>query len=292
MFDRDLNRRAVESLIKCGAFDAFGRRSALLLVSGTVLDNIASNRSRNLEGQIDVFSLGDTPEADEVPLPDMPEFEKKVLLAYEKEVTGLYLTGHPLDEYRQALDPVRTTSIGRIVLSVEEDDGEFRDERELTVAGMISKVRMKTTRTDSMMAYVELEDETGTIELIVFPKTLERYGPYIKEDAGVIVNGRLSLREERDPQIICDMIRPLSDLDNARDGMQRRQGGKLYIRLASKTDPLAVKVKPMLSMFPGMTPSIVYYEDTKARERCGITPDQRLIKRLTELLGPENVVLK
>jgi DNA polymerase-3 subunit alpha len=149
-----------------------------------------------------------------------------------------------------------------------------------------------------MMAYVELEDDTGTIELIVFPKTLERCGSYIKEDTGVIVNGRLTLREDRDPQIICDAVRPISDLDRHEDAKPAKQAkpvngsGKLYIKLESKSAPAASKIKPMLSMFPGETPSVLYYADTNVREQCRIAPDPRLIKRLNELLGPENVVLK
>jgi len=292
MFSRDLNRRAVESLIKCGAFDAFGRRSALLQVSGAVLDNIASSKAKNLEGQIDLFALTEGVEPEEVKLPDIPEFTRKILVAYEKEVTGLYLTGHPMDEYRELLSSLKTTSIGRIISGAEEENGGLRDEQDMTVAGMIAKVRMKTTRSDSMMAYVELEDDTGTIELIVFPKTLERYSPYIKEDTGVIVNGRLTLREDRDPQIICETIRPISDLENAAYVPRQNGSRKLYIRLESKACPLAGKIKPMLSMFPGEIPSILYYADTNTREQCRITPDPRLIKRLNELLGSENVVLK
>jgi DNA polymerase-3 subunit alpha len=297
MFSRDLNRRAVESLIKCGAFDKFGRRSALLQVSGAILDNIASARSKNLEGQIDFFSMDGGAEPEEVPLPAVPEFPKKIMVAYEKEVTGLYLTGHPMDEYRAALQSINIAHIGRIFAAAEEEGGGFRDEQDLTIAGMIAKVRMKTTKNDSMMAYVELEDDTGTIELIVFPKTLERCGSYIKEDAGVIVNGRLTLREDRDPQVICDAVRPISDLDQKKDSKSADSksadyGGKLYIKLESKDTPAAFKVKPMLSMFPGEVPSVLYYADTNVREQCKITPDPRLIKRLSELLGPENVVLK
>jgi len=292
MFNHDLNRRAVESLIKCGAFDAFGRRSALLQVSGAVLDNIASSRAKNLEGQIDFFSLTEGAQPEEVRIPDIPEFPKKILVAYEKEVTGLYLTGHPMDEYREVLRSIRITSIGRIVSGSEEENGSLGDEQEVTVAGMISKVRMKATRTDSMMAYVELEDDTGAIELIVFPKTLERCSPYIKEDVGIIVNGWISLREDRDPQIICDAIRPISDLEHAANDPEQKASQKLYIRLESKDCPLVRKVKPMLSMFPGSMPAVLYYADTKKREQCIITPDQRLLNRLKELLGPENVVLK
>lgn len=294
MFNRDLNRRALESLIKCGAFDSFGKRSALLQVSGLILDNIAHSKQKNLEGQLDIFSMVDETPMQEIPLPDIDEFPKKVLIGYEKEVTGLYLSGHPMDEYRDILRLIHTAQIGRIV-SGEEENG-FEDNQPIDVAGMITKVRMKTTKADSVMAYVELEDETGAIEILVFPKTLERCSIYLKEDAGVLVSGRLSYREDRDPQILCDSIRPITDLNMKANNKQANapEDGKMkvYIKLPGKADRVTSKVKPMLSMFPGAVPVILYYADTGSREGCRIDPDPRLINRLKELLGAENVVLK
>lgn len=296
MFSRDLNRRALESLIKCGAFDSFGKRSALLQVSGLIMDNIAHSKQKNLEGQIDIFSMVEEAPAQEIPLPDIDEFPRKLLIGYEKEVTGLYLSGHPMDEYRDILQSIHTVQIGRIVSS--EEDNEFEDEQLIDVAGMVSKIRMKTTKTDNVMAYVEIEDETGTIELIVFPKTLERCSVYLKEEAGVLVSGRLSFREDRAPQILCDSIRPITDLNSkeaqshARPNISENSTMKLYIKLPGKSDRLTSKVKPMLAMFPGSTPTIIYYADTGVREGGRVDPDTRLINRLKELLGPENVVLK
>ncbi|MGI6577662.1 MAG: DNA polymerase III subunit alpha [Eubacteriales bacterium] len=296
MFNRDLNRRALESLIKCGAFDSFGKRSALLQVSGLILDNIAHTKTKNLEGQIDIFSIVEDSPVQEIPLPDIPEFPKKIRVGYEKEVTGLYLSGHPMDEYRDILRLIHTVQIGRIISSGEGNG--LKDDQTIDVAGMVSKVRMKTTRSDSVMAYVELEDETGTIELIVFPKTLERCSVYLKEDSGVLVRGRLSFREDRDPQILCESIRPITDLDKKESQSitqaktPEKNGMKLYIKLPSKADQLTSKVKPMLSMFPGGVPVVLYYADTGSKEGCRIDPDTRLINRLNELLGEKNVVLK
>lgn len=296
MFNRDLNRRALESLIKCGAFDSFGKRSALLQVSGLILDNIAHTKTKNLEGQIDIFSIVEDSPVQEIPLPDIPEFPKKIRVGYEKEVTGLYLSGHPMDEYRDILRLIHTVQIGRIISSGEGNG--LKDDQTIDVAGMVSKVRMKTTRSDSVMAYVELEDETGTIELIVFPKTLERCSAYLKEDSGVLVRGRLSFREDRDPQILCESIRPITDLDKKESQTitqaktPEKNGMKLYIKLPSKADQLTSKVKPMLSMFPGGVPVVLYYADTGSKEGCRIDPDTRLINRLNELLGEKNVVLK
>lgn len=293
MFSHDLNRRALESLIKCGAFDSFGKRSAQLQISGLILDNIAHTKTKNLEGQIDFFSIIDDIPAQEVPLPDIPEFPRKVLVGYEKEVTGMYLSGHPLEEYSDILRSINTVQIGKVYTGKEEEG--LRDNEIVSIAGMITKVRMKTTRADNVMAYVDLEDQTGTIELIVFPKTLERCSAYLREDTGVIVKGRLSYREDRDPQILCDTLRPITDLDsmsvNRQQQESRPQSSRLYIRLPSKSDALTRKVKPMLSMFPGDVKTVLYYEDTGRREGCRVDPNSRLIKRLNELLGTKNVVL-
>ncbi|NLL35516.1 MAG: DNA polymerase III subunit alpha [Clostridiales bacterium] len=293
MFGHELNRRALENLIKCGAFDSFGKRSAQLRISGLILDNIAHTKTKNLEGQIDFFSIIDDVPSQEVPLPDIPEFDRKVLVGYEKEVTGMYLSGHPLDEYSDILRSIHTVHIGKIFAS----DGEegVGDNQVVNIAGMISKVRMKTTRSDNVMAYVDIEDQTGSIELIVFPKTLERCSAYLREDTGVVVKGRVSYREDRDPQILCDTLRPITDLDNM--SVQTRSDDpqkdlRLYIRLPSKSDSLTRKVKPMLSMFPGDVRVVLYYEDCKSKEGCRVAPDSRLLNRLRELLGADNVVVK
>ncbi len=290
MFSRDLNRRAVENLIKCGAFDSFGYRSALLQVSSGILDNIAAIRNKNLEGQIDFFSMENTAVdsvKEEVPLPNIPELPKKILVAYEKEVTGLYLTGHPLEDYNETIKQLCPTKIGKILTITEESDDNLKDGQGVTLACLVTKVRVKATRTDSMMAYVNVEDESGTMELIVFPKTFERSSAFVKEDSVIAVSGRLTLREDREPQVICDTITPLADIKIAKPAPQ-----KIYIRICSAEDRVCSQVKPILSMFPGNTPSVLYYEDTKKREQCGVSADPKLINRLNELRGPENVVVK
>ncbi|MDL2273584.1 DNA polymerase III subunit alpha [Oscillospiraceae bacterium OttesenSCG-928-G22] len=303
----DLNRRAMESLIKCGAFDAFGRRSQLIAVYGQILDNLASVRGKNVEGQIDFFSLTDTPNNAEIPLPDVEEYPKRQLIAMEKEITGLYLSGHPMDEYREVLAPYNVIKAARITASFEEHDepGEFSDGDRVLLAGVLSKVRMKSTRTGSMMAYVDLEDETGALELIVFPKTLEQHGQYITEDGAVVIEGRVSVREDRGPQIVCDRIGPIDSAFLAADAAARGEtaaappatsapsaGTKLFIRVLDESSSAAEKIVPMLNMFPGTYPVVLYYPADGRKERHTALHDARLIFRLTELLGKENVVLK
>lgn len=298
MFNRELNRRAVENLIKCGAFDAFGRRSALLQTFNLILDNIASLKNKNLEGQIDFFSMGELTPKQEIPLPDVPEFTRKVRIGYEKEVTGIYLSGHPMDDYHERIRSLSLTRISQI-LAVENEgataSGEnpaVADGQEVLLAGIVAKVRLKSTRSESIMAYVELEDEGGTVELIVFPKTLERSEPVLKEDAAVLVGGRVSLREDRAPQVICDTIRSLDELPRTVSSPVKEASKKLYIRLESKECTLCSTIKPLLAMHPGPTPSILYYEDTQKREKCNVSVHPALVEKLGELLGPENFIMK
>ncbi len=290
MFKSDLNRRAVESLIKCGAFDSFAKRSQLMQVYGKILDNISSMRGKNLEGQMDFFSMDEVGAEEEISLPDIPEFEKKDMVAYEKEVTGLYLTGHPMDEYASVLKAINTVKIGRIK-NEDQENTEFRDNQEIRIAGVVIKLRLKSTKTNSMMAYADIEDDSGSMEMIVFPKVLERSSAYLKEDAVLLVSGRLSLREDREPQIICDSVRPIADLEN--DGKPLAFDRKtLYIKLEKEDGHPYKKVKPMLAMFPGKMRVVLYHAQSGKREASFVADDKRLIDRLSELLGEKNVVIK
>ena len=169
MFDKDLNRRALENLIRCGAFDNLGaRRSQLLQVMNRVMDSVADSRKRNLEGQLDLFGgLGESQQAEEVPLPDLPEFTRQELLNMERESTGLYLSGHPMDAYREQTRRLGVVKMGAIVADFAQETGSerFQDRQKVRLAGVISSVRLKATRNQTMMAYVNLEDDTGSMEL-------------------------------------------------------------------------------------------------------------------------------
>ena len=156
MFDKDLNRRALENLIRCGAFDNLGaRRSQLLQVMNRVMDSVADSRKRNLEGQLDLFGgLGESQQAEEVPLPDLPEFTRQELLNMERESTGLYLSGHPMDAYREQTRRLGVVKMGAIVADFAQETGpeRFQDRQKVRLAGVISSVRLKATRNQTMMA--------------------------------------------------------------------------------------------------------------------------------------------
>ena len=183
MFDHDLNRRVLESLIKAGAFDRMGcRRAQLMQVFGQVLDGIAASRKRNVEGQLDLFGMGGG-EAEQAALPalhlaNIPEYTPQQLMTMEKEVTGLYLTGQPMDAYREAARRRGAVTIGSILSDFAREDGPtvYRDGQMVKVAGVISTYKTRTTRNNTLMAYVSLEDDTGGMELLVFARALDHSG--------------------------------------------------------------------------------------------------------------------
>ena len=295
MFDQDLNRRVVESLIKSGAFDRMGyRRSQLMEVFGQVLDGIAASRKRNVEGQLDLFGFGGG-EEERAALPalhlkELPEYTPQELMTMEKEVTGLYLSGHPMDEYRDAVRALGAVTIGSILGDFGREDGpvRYRDGGQVTIAGVISTYRTRTTRNNTLMAYVNLEDDTGSMEVLCFARLLNESGSYIRENSAVLVTGRISVRDEKEPQIMADALRPLREAEGrAQDAQQ-----KLWLRLPSREDPRLRKVRLALSFFPGDSQAVLYFEDCKKRvgTRCQLHP--ALLEDLKERLGEENVVVK
>ncbi len=294
MYDQELNRRVLESLIKSGAFDSLNcRRSQLMQVYGQVLDGIAESRRRNVEGQLDLFGMGTQEEQPSAQpalvLPDIPEYSAAELMTMEKETTGLYLTGHPMDQYRELVRRRGAVPIGSITSDFAREEGnqDFRDGQRVTVAGIVASYKTRTTRNNTLMAYVNLEDDTGGMELLCFSRVMDESGGYIRDNSALLVEGRISVRDEKEPQIMVDSIRPLSDL-----GDPGKQDPVLWLRLPSREDPRLRKVRLALSFFPGEQQAILYFEDCKKRvgTRCQILPS--LVNDLKERLGEKNVVVK
>ena len=296
MFDRDLNRRVVESLIKAGAFDRMGyRRSQLMHVYGQVLDGIAASRKRNVEGQMDLFGFGGGMDDGPAPLPalhlpDLPEYSPQELMSMEKETTGLYLSGHPMDQYREMARMKGAVTIGSILSDFAQEEGpkNYRDGQKVSIAGVIATYKTRTTRNNTLMAYVNLEDDTAAMELLCFSRVLDESGGYIRENSAILASGKISVRDEKEPQLMVDSIRPL----DAQEAAALAQEQKLYLRFPNREDPRLRKVRLALSFFPGDSPVILYFEDCKKRvgSRCQIHPS--LVADLKERLGEENVVIK
>ncbi len=295
MGEGELNKRAVENFIKCGAMDCFGHhRSELLAVYDTMMDSIANSRKRNLDGQMGMFAmLEDTDSSAKIPIPKLNELSKADRMLMEKETTGIYLSGHPMDDYRQYL---RNTHVVPMAVLMDEESN-YADDQIVSVAGIVQSVKMKTTRNNSMMSYVTVEDDTASIEMLAFSNVINQYGGYLHENAAVVITGRLSLRDDKEPQIVINRARPIADFANE----QPRQTppakpaiaqGTLYLRLESQQGKSFGKVRAIVNMFPGDSQVVVYFADTKQRMGAKAALDSRLLDALKELLGDENVVLK
>ncbi len=288
----DMNRRAVESLIKCGALDGFhASRAALLRALDDLLHALDARARRNLEGQVDLFEEQETLFV----MPEVPEFPLRERLLMEKEITGLYLSGHPLDAYGAEIRRAGSVGIGAIVSDFADENGPstFKDEQRVTLCGLLTAVRTKTTRNNSMMAYATLEDRTGSMELLIFASVLTRSGSYVKPDLAVVVKGKISARDDREPQILVDEIRPLLDF-TPHEGPQSGEDAEqttLYVKLSSMDVPFGDRLLPLLRFFPGKTPVVVALEDTGKRLGAFTNPDVRLVTQLKEWFGEDRVKL-
>ena len=314
MYDRELNRRALESLIKAGAFDSMGyRRSQLIKIVNAVVDAIAQSRRKNIEGQMDLFGMGnDAVQDTQIALPDIPEVSKRELLSMEKETTGLYLSGHPMDEYRELAQKASAASIRRIIddLSGENASPAYKDGMTVRLACVITAVRLKSTKNGSMMAYVTVEDESASIELVVFPRSLQQCGAYLTEDSAVLLTGRIDAREDEAPKVLLNEAQPLTEAavgsmlakeNPGRSVYSDQQAAKLapqklYLRITSMKSDEWPHIKAVLLSQPGDTPVYLYPMDTKkktlAKRAYWCQPDVPLLEKLRFLLGEEDVIIQ
>lgn len=290
-----INKRAVESLIKAGAFDDFKIfRSKLLAVYEKIMDSISNEKKRNIDGQISLFGLGqETLKAPEVNYPNIKEFAKNNLLAMEKEMTGLYLSGHPLDEYVQSLKISTSISIDKIFRSHEalmegvEEEDFIQDNDRVILGGIISAVNQKVTRNNSIMAFIKLEDLSGVIEVVVFPKTLDKVRNLILQDAMVVIKGRVSIKEDEDPKLLCESIEPLEKVNSS----------KLYIRVENigKAKELRTALQSVTGNYKGDIPVFIFTANDKKNYRMPremwINGDIEVIDELREIFGEENIKL-
>ncbi len=294
----ELNRRAVENLIKAGAFDSMGcKRKALIQIAGAVMDSIAQSVRDNISGQLDLFGdfndEGEKPPA-VIPIPEVEEFTPMEKMAMEKETTGLYLSGHPMDSYRDAVRRIGAVPMGAVMADFAQEGGpqRFQDNQMITVAGVVESHRTRTTKNNALMSYIQLEDDTGSMELMAFQKALDSGGAYIKDNAALVVRGRISVRDEKDPQLMVESIRPISDLNAMGAKEPPAKDRKLWVKVKSADDPILEKIRLILTMFPGNQQMILYCEKEKKRIGASCLIHEALVDELTERLGKENVVVK
>lgn len=300
MSGTELNKRSLESLIKCGAFDSLdANRRALMAVYEDLLSGITAQNRQNIAGQVSLFdedgALGAEGDTDE--LPNLPEFDKRELLNMEKETIGLYLSGHPLDDYREKITQYSSANTAQInELATEDENGEFtvredgafQDGDLVTIGGIITGRRNKTTRSNSQMAFLTLEDLYGSVDVLVFPKIYEKFSPIMTVDSIVFLTGRVSLREDEAPKLLCERIVPYEEF------IARPQ--TLYLKLERGKEGLWDEAKGVLTAHRGETPVKVYFEQLNQVRSVSrdlfCTVNDALLADLIKIFGKNCVKVK
>ncbi len=275
---REVNKRTVESFIKSGAFDGFGlTRKQMMLIYPDVMDNVSQEKKESISGQMslfDIFEAGEKPE--EITVPDVGEYSKEELLAYEKEVLGIYVSGHPLDDYENLIRKNVTNTSADFI--IDEDTGRARvhDNDRVVAGGIISAMNVKITRKGQSMAFITLEDHTGSVEAVVFPKAYTDFRQYLHEDNKIFAAGRVNIDEESGGKIICDRIIPF-------DGIPR----ELWIKFPDKNayTKSEKELYSILEASDGKDVVIIYCEAEKAKKILPLTMTVNAGCELTELLA-------
>jgi len=292
-----LNKRQIESLIKCGAFDFLNvRRSQLMAIYEKTIDSILAQKKRNIEGQFSLFdSLSSEVTASDEEMPDVPEYNEKAILSMEKEMVGVYLSGHPLSEYEKVMEKYATTNSNEIseIKDGHEETGIY-DGTKVVLGGIIIKKQNKITKNNNMMAFITLEDLYGTVEGIVFPKIYDNCKDILYEDNIVLVEGSIDASEEEAPKLIINNVTELKK-EHENQTIQK----KLYIKVKNLENYKNIKKELFYTIcrHKGADCVIIYSEKDKANmvlpEKNWVnTEDEKLIINLKELLGEENIVIK
>jgi len=297
LYRHGLNIRVLESLIKAGALDGLGlNRRELFFSARRVLEGVGADKKKNLEGQMSFFGAEEMEQMYE--LPSMPDFPLKDKLEMEKEVSGMYLTGHPLEEYLPYINSVKLTKFAQIA-----DGGAVYDAHHVRCAAVISSVNSKTTKNGGIMAFVGLEDLTGSMEMIVFPKTLAQYGNIIVSGNAVELYSSVDAKPDEDPKLICEKVRLCPKQAAAQNNTERQNNNaadkktkRLFLRFSSKNCSEYDYACRLMAVFDGTAPVSLYYSDTKEYEhlpydKCVYINDV-MINELVRVLGRENVLLR
>jgi len=305
MHGADFNKRAVESLIRSGALDGLGaNRRQMIIGMNEIIDDLDSKRRRNIDGQIGLFDLGmgnDSASVSEPQLKYVDEFPHNELLAMEKETTGLYLSGHPMTQFAELSEKLHCAKIGELLESDSETGSKYKDGERVKTMGIITHVKKKVTKSDTTMAFVDVEDITGSIETVIFPKTLLENSPLVAEGNVLVFSGRLDIRDDEPPKLICESLMTGEKALEQRGNYQQSQNQStkkkrtgLFLRFSSENTPEQLQAEKLLAIFDGRTPLYYYFIDTKKYvtmppERF-VDVNEPLIAELKRLLGDENVV--
>ncbi|MEG0370744.1 MAG: hypothetical protein RR645_00445 [Clostridium sp.] len=292
----NINKRAVESMIKAGAFDSFNiGRTTLIMVHEKVIEGSINDRKNNIEGQMSLFSAvssGGEKDLYSDDFRETKELNKRDMLSMEKEMIGLYISGHPIDECSEIVDyyaSIKVSDIIQVTGEDEEYETSIEDGTLIKLGAIISSVNIKTTRKNDVMAFIQLEDRFGTIEGVVFPKVYQKLSRYVFEDNIVLISGKISIREDEAPKVLIDDISPIYP-----DAIH----GKLFIRI-DETQWKTTKdnIKPILRRYKGLSPVTIVLEDKETGKKTPLNAKDDLKVNITELLlrdlnmelGEENV---
>ena len=306
LYGRNMNSRAVDSLIRCGAFDGMGaNRRQLLAIQKPVLDDLEYTSRHKLDGQLSFFDLGGDNtllRSVEPVLPALEEFSRDELLHMENETAGMYFSGHPMDDYTLFAERVRADRIGAILFN---DSGAYTDGKKVCVVGVVMRVKTQLTKNNKTMAFITIEDRYGSIEAVVFPNVYERFGFYLGETSVVILRGSLNLRENEDPKILCDSVeqaRTNEECKNHPPTTSQKPAFKpslpqaLYLRIDDLNTPLYEKARRVLDIFDGNTPVIFYLtrsnRKVKAPSSLWVSLNDVMLRELKYQLGEKNVAVR
>ena len=287
--DKDVNKRAVESFIKAGALDGLGgTRKQFMSVFSQVMDRTQKDRKNNMAGQLSLFDIVEEEEKEglALKLPDVGEYPKEMKLAFEKEVLGIYVSGHPLEEYEAAWRKKISNTTADFAYDEEVQGVRVKDGAKAVIGGLISGKTIKYTKDNKIMAFLTIEDLVGTVEVIVFPKTYEQSASFLTEDAKVFVQGRISVEEDKDGKLICEKIVPFTELKK-----------KVWIKFPDMEAYKAAEAGLMdtLRESEGKDGIVIYIENPKAKKELppnqNVEADESLVNRLQERFGRENVTV-
>ena len=285
--ETELNKRVVENFIKAGAFDSIpGTRKQLLYGYVQIFEHIVKDKKNNMAGQISLFDLAgeEQKEEFEYKLPEVGEFDKEQLLIFEKEVVGVYISGHPLEEYQSLWEKTITAKTNDFYIQEEVGYPRLTHNQSVTIGGIISGIKMKYTKNNQAMAFLSVEDLVGTIEVIVFPKVYARDHDQIKEERKVFIKGRVSVEDERDGKLFAENIMGFEDVPK-----------KLWIKFKNMEEYEDKKALLMedLKESEGKDQVILYIEETrqmyKLPARQNVDATYQLLEQLRSDFGDENV---
>ncbi len=283
----DLNKRGIENLIKAGAFDGLGgTRKQLMSIYVQVLESIQQNKKNNMAGQLTLFDLAGEEEKEsyDIRLPDVGEYSREMILAFEKEVLGIYVSGHPLEEYEAFWKKYVTSATSAFLIDEETGAVTLENGSNATIGGIIASKKIKYTKHDKVMAFLQLEDLAGSVEVIVFPQNYEKYSHLLVPDNKVFIRGRVAVDDEKDGKLICEEMTAFEDMPRT-----------LWIKF-STMDAYETGRDPMFEMLKasdGKDRVTIYIEQPRSMKKLpanmSVRADETLLRELGGLFGNENV---